>query len=123
MTDDLVNTLSELRITMFGRKKIRAYADVSRVPARATVVGAIDASGRDRDVHPVFVRGIRKDGVQTQAAAAGLPLRPVRMIEKTFHQRPARACVVRSKKRGRFDAAEERVRLIRMPLFNLPDLL
>src|SRR4051812_45136854 len=123
MADDLVYALPKLRITMFGRQKLRAHADVPRFPTLPAVVCAINASGRDRDVHSIFVRRVLQDRVQTQAATAGLPLRPVRMIEESFYDRPTCAGVVRSEERGRFDAAEERVAVVRMACFQLPDLL
>jgi len=74
-------------------------------------------------VHPIFVRGIGQDRVQTQAATARLPLRAMRMIEESFHKRPARARVVRTKKRCWFNATEQRIRVVLVSLFDLPDLL
>ena len=44
------------------------------------------------------------------------------MIEKSIHQRPTLAGIVGTKQCGRFDAAEERVGIIWVTFFDLPDL-
>src|SRR5688500_20177848 len=66
MADNLVNTLSKLRISMFRRKKLRTHADVTRIPTLAAILGAINTAGRACDVHAILVRRIRQDGLQTQ---------------------------------------------------------
>src|SRR6266404_9090300 len=97
MAGDLVNTLAKFRIPMLRRQELGPHSYVARVPGLPTVIGAINSSSGDRNVHPFFVSRIRKDRMETQTAATRLPLRPMRMIVKTSDQGPAFAGIVRTK--------------------------
>jgi hypothetical protein len=60
--------------------------------------------------------------VQAQAAAARLPLRPVRMIVQALYERPGLAGIIRSKQSCWLDAAIERIWFVVIAWHNLPDL-
>ncbi len=94
----LMHTLSELR--ELGSHKISAYIFVIWSPGRATIVGAIAARGRDRDIDPIEIRGIQQNGMQGQAASTRIPLSALWMIVKTFIQRPRFAAIAGNKKAG-----------------------
>ena len=118
---DLVHALAELG--MLVGQELGAHTAVGRPPRRPAVVARVHAARRDRDGHPRRVGGIEHDRVQAEAAAARLPLRPVRVVPQAVVQRPRLAAVVRREDRGRFDAAVERVGLRGARRNDLPDLL
>ena len=99
-----------------------AHARVARLPGLAAVVRSIEAGGGDRDPHPVGVRRIEHDGVQTQPAAPRHPSRPVLVVEQSLHRRPRHPGVVGAEERRRLDAAPDDVRLLRAPGHDLPHL-
>ena len=93
MADDFVHALSPLRILLIRGHEARADSLVARLPILAAVVRSIDPSRRDRHEHSFRTRRIGKNRVQAQAAAAGLPLRAMRMIEEAAIERPRLAAV------------------------------
>ena len=72
---------------------VRDQAVVAALPARAAVVGQPDPGGGDRHRQPLGLPGPRDDRVQAEAAGAGLPARPRRMLEERPVERERRAPV------------------------------
>ena len=117
---NLVDALAELGILV--RQELRAHTDVARPPCRAAVVGAVATAGRHRDDHPVLVRRIGHDRMQTHSAAARRPLWTMRMIEQSVDGAPALAAVARLEERGGFDTGPHHLGLIPRAGHDLPDL-
>src|ERR1041385_2551789 len=114
MADNFVDALSPFWILLIGRHEARADTFLARFLGFATIVSAIDTAGRNRDVHPLRVRRVRKNRVQAKSAAARLPLGAMWMIEEASIQRPILATVRRFEKRGGLNAAIERIRIVRI---------
>src|SRR5688572_3612743 len=93
MAHNLMHALSPLWISLILRQKLRAHSVIAGLPVFASIIGAINAAGRDCHVKTFRVRRIRKHGVQAQSTAAGHPLRTMWMVVESAHQRPAFAGV------------------------------
>ena len=104
--DELVDALAELR----GRAghEVGPDAAVARLPRRSAVAGLEGPDGGDADPHPLRVGGVGHDRVEDEAAVAGLPRRPRRVLGQAGHVRPGRAVVVAPEEPGRLDAGEDR---------------
>src|SRR5438128_9014963 len=97
MKSELVHALAKLGILLTGRQKLRAHAHVAHVPVLPAIVCAINAGGRNSNVHALRVCRIEKNRMQAKPATTRLPLRTVRMIVKSFNERPGFAGIIRSK--------------------------
>src|SRR2546423_776299 len=97
MTDNLVDALAKLWIAIFGRQKLSTDTDVARVPALTAIIRPIVTACGNGHMQTIAIRLVRKDRMQTEAAAARHPLRPVRMIVKTTVERPRCPRIVRAK--------------------------
>jgi len=86
------------------RHVARHDSRVAAPPALAAVVGQPDAGRRDADGEPVRLAGPGRDRVQAQSAAAGLPVRPRRVIPEAAVDRPALAAVVALEQHARVAA-------------------
>src|SRR6266404_6731914 len=84
MADDLMDALAKLGITILRRQKLGSHPHIAGVPRFPAIIGAINASRGNRNMHAFFVFGIRKDCMQAQPSATRLPLRSMRMIVETF---------------------------------------
>ena len=93
MTHNFVHALAPLGILLVGREKLSANTFIARLPVLATIVGAIDAARRNSDEQSLVIRRIWKNRVQAKPAAAGHPLRTMRMIEEAALERPGLAGV------------------------------
>src|SRR4029079_19506385 len=120
IVDDLVDALTELGILV--RQKLRAHADIPRAPARAAIVGAIAAAGRHRDHHPVLIRWVGDDGVETQATTTRSPLRAMWMLEQTVNGTPRLAGVAGLKERRGLDSRPHDIGLVAWTGHDLPHL-
>ena len=103
--DQLVDALAELRGR--ARHEVGPDAPVARLPGRAAVARLEGPDGGDADPHPPRVGGVGHDRVEDQAAVAGLPLRPRRVVGQAGHVGPGRAAVVAPEEPGRLDAGED----------------
>src|SRR5918992_1930618 len=121
MVNHLVHALAEFRVLV--RQEDRTHALVTRCPALATIVGAIEAGRRDRDAHALLVLRINDDRVQTQAAAPGHPLRTVLVVQQPVDCRPALAAIARLEQRSWLDTGKEAIRFVVAAWRDLPDLL
>lgn len=106
----------------FVRHEISAHIPVAGAPGLPTVVGAVAARGGDRDIHPLGIRGIQKDGVQAQASGAGIPLAALRMIVQGFVDLPGLAAVLRDEQGGGLRAGIQHIGLTRAPGLDVPNL-
>src|SRR2546423_7423214 len=122
MTDNLMNALTKFRVLLIRRQKLRAYADVARLPVFASIISAIHATSRDCYMQTFCIGRVRQDRVQTKAATSRHPLRTMWMIIKAMDQRPALAGIRGLKQRGRLDATIKRIGFVRVAQNNLPDL-
>ena len=95
MHDHLVHTLAELGI-LLGSKDY-PDASVTSLPASSAILAAIEAARRDSYMHPFSLLGIEQNGVNEEAAVAGHPARPVRVIVETSYERPCAARIARLK--------------------------
>ena len=108
---DLVDALAELGVVAVGEKSDDDAA-VAGVPRLAAVVRSIDTSRRDGDQQAVGVVGVDEDRVQAHPAAAGLPLRAMRVVPQTRDEREAAPAVVAAEQGRRFDAGVHHVGLV-----------
>src|SRR4051812_27176795 len=99
VADDFVHALPELRILV--REEGSTNPGVAGLPALSTVVCSVHASGGNRDQHPRWIRGIRKNRVKTETAPPGHPPWPMLVLEQAFDRAPAVAGVMRDEQRGR----------------------
>ena len=84
---------------------------VDRQPARAAVVAAERAGGRDRHVDPVGVDRVEDDRVQAQAAGAGLPRRTGGVVAERGELLPLLAGVTGHVQGGVLGPGVDRVRV------------
>src|SRR5215472_10199769 len=110
MQHNFVHALPEFRIPL--RHERDAHPPVTRPPPTSCILGAINTSGRYRNVHALCIRRMRKDGMQAKSAVARTPARPMRMIKEARHQRPGFSIVARFKYRRRLDATVKRIWLL-----------
>src|SRR5579859_1390155 len=80
---DLMHALAELRI--FLRKVYNANTPIACLPFTPPVFGGVDATSRNRRIHPLRILGVKQDGVQGQAAKSWHPAGAVRMVEQSAH--------------------------------------
>src|SRR5215467_10854721 len=120
MQGDLVHALSELRI-LVGHEWCGDAAVLSR-PGGARVVGAVDATGGDRDVHALLVDGVEEDRMQSKSAVARHPARAVGMIEQSANQIPGFAAVASFEQGCGLDSAVEMAGFVRRAEGDLPDV-
>src|SRR5262249_9754977 len=118
----LVDALPELRRLVAGREG-RPDPRGPWPPRAPAVRRAVDAAGGGRHAHAVAVRGVGDDGVEAEAPAPRLPLRPVRVVPEAPHEVEARPAVLRAEERGRLDARPDHPRLVVPPWLELPDAL
>src|SRR5204863_5317173 len=64
-------------------EELRLHAGVGRVPRVPSVVGAVDAAGRDGGQHLRRLLRVGQDRVERLAAEAGVPLWPLRVVPQT----------------------------------------
>ena len=118
MQRNFVDALPELGILL--RHKQSTDPPVLRRPALSAIFGAVDASGRDANVHSLLVRWVEHNRMQSQAPIARQPAGAMRMIKESTHQRPVFACVPGFEQSSRFYSAIEPVRFVGRTESNLP---
>src|ERR1700693_3424140 len=101
MLRHLVHALTELREALILGNVGDLDASIRRLPARASVAGAVDTRGRHRDQHVVGIGWMRENRVQAGASATGHPLRSVGVLPQALHERETLPAVVGSKERVR----------------------
>src|SRR5947209_9241706 len=121
MQRNFVDALPELGILL--RHKQSTDPPVLRRPALSAIFSAVDASGRDANVHSRLVRWVEHNRMQSQAPIARQPAGPMRMIKESTHQRPVFACVPGFEQSSRFYSAIEPVRFVGRTESNLPYIL
>ena len=89
VVNHFVHTLPELGISMFFRQKLGTDTGIPCAPALASVVRAINPSGRHCDQHPPRVFRIEDDRVQAEPSATRLPLGLMLVIEQSLIWLPA----------------------------------
>src|SRR5690348_16314074 len=120
MQHDLVHALSKFGKT-FG-SKYHADAAITRLPALAAIVGAINSGRRHGHGHTLFVAGIENNCVQAQSAITRPPTRSMWMVEEPAHQRPRTSSVARLEECRRIDAAIQHVGFVCRTESELPDV-
>ena len=103
-----VHALAVFRVALALRQVVAADPAVARLPGVAAVRGVEDAGAGDADPELALVRGVRHQRVQDQPAAAGLPVRPRRVVAQPGDVPPARAAIVAAEQPGRLDAGVQR---------------
>ena len=104
-----VHALAELRIVLALGQEIGPRAAVARLPALAAV-GAVEHAGRgDADPDLPAVLGMEEQRVQDEPGAAGVPLRPRRVLLQPFDM-PPRLAARRRSGTGRRAARRHRAR-------------
>src|ERR1043166_4555882 len=88
MIDNLVYALAPFGILLVGRQESRTDPLVARLPILSAIVGPVNATGRDCYPHSILIGWIGNDRVQAKSAAAGHPLRPMRVIEQSALEHP-----------------------------------
>src|SRR5262245_14940034 len=101
--DELVNALSQLRKPLW--LVYDADSLVARLPRTTAVVGTVNASDRDADVHPLGIGGVTENRVQDQATVSRDPAWTMRMIKEPAHEGPCLTGVAGFEERSRFHSA------------------
>src|SRR5581483_3153074 len=89
----------------------RMEAAIDGLPGFATVIGTKCAGSGDSDEHALGIAGIEHDGVQAQAARAGLPALGGVVLAQARELRPVLSTVRGLKYSGVFDAGIDGVRI------------
>ena len=103
---ELVDALAGLRVGV--RRVAVGHAAVSRLPARAAVLGGERADRADRDPHPIRVVGWGTIVWQMSPPAPGDQPGPARVVAEGRHVGPRGAVVVAAEEAGRLDAGVDR---------------
>ena len=120
MHGDAMHTVADLRIGI-RQFKLRLQSAIGRPPALAAIVGPEHAGGADGNVHPLRVRRVLHDRMQTHPAGARLPQLALG-ITQTGKFLPGPSAIRRTKERRILDPGIHRIR-ISQGRFQVPDSL
>src|SRR5690606_15209995 len=109
--DHAMHALSVFGVSLILRQVVTPYALIARLPRLAAIFSVERASRRNGDPHLLFVGGMENNGMEDQAAATRLPVRPRGVIAEPHNVLPCLAAIIAAEEARRFDTG------IKHPIF------